>query len=182
MKIKKLSCLFLLIIIAFFVSGCSDDEKVNNQDITGTTNVKENIVSDDFDKNGTGMLRCSTEAYAEEGMDVELRYTIKYKAGDILELISVQKVISEKQDSLSTYEDAYKKIANNYTGLEFYDTDIVRDSNSVTYTTIINYEKININKLLDIEGKEDNIIKNGKAKLSLWLDLASKVGTTCEEV
>lgn len=181
MKIKKLSFLVLLVVV-FFLSGCSDKTKENNQDITGTTTVKESIVSDEFDKNGTGMLKCSTEAYAEEGMDVELRYTIKYKAGDILELVSVQKVISEKQNSLSTYEDAYKKIADNYNNLDYYDTSIVRDDNSVSYTAIINYEKININKLLDIEGKEDNIIKNGKAKLSLWLDLASKVGTTCEEV
>ena len=57
----------------------------------------------------------------------------------------------------------------------------MRDGNSVTYTATISYDKININKLLQIEGEEDNIIKNGQAKLSLWLELASKVGTVCEE-
>ena len=114
--------------------------------------------------------------------DVELRYTLKYNSGNILELVSVQKVISDKQDSLTVYEDAYKDIADNYNGLDYYETSIVRDGNSVSYTAVINYEKININKLLSIEGAEDNIIKNGKAKLSLWLDLASKVGTVCEEV
>ena len=182
MKIKKINFLILIVICSFFLSGCVDDEKEQNQDITGTTNVKETIVSEDFDENGVGMLKCSTEAYAEEGMDVELRYTLKYNSGNILELVSVQKVISDKQDSLTVYEDAYKDIADNYNGLDYYETSIVRDGNSVSYTAVINYEKININKLLSIEGAEDNIIKNGKAKLSLWLDLASKVGTVCEEV
>ena len=182
MKINKIIFLVLIFACVFFLGGCSETGKEQSNDITGTTNIKESIVSDDFDENGVGMLKCSTEAYAEEGMDVELRYTLKYKNGNILELVSVQKVISEKQDSLSVYENAYKNIANNYKDLCFYDTSIVRESNSVSYTAIINYEKINIDKLLRIEGEEDNIIKNGKAKLSLWLELAGKVGTVCEEV
>ena len=66
--------------------------------------------------------------------------------------------------------------------MKYYDTNIVRDSNSVTYTIFINYDKINTNELLNIEVAEDNIIKSGKAKLSLWLDLAGRMGTICEEV
>ena len=161
--------------------GCGKEEIPSN-DVTGTTNIKQGIVSEDFDEDGTGKLKCSQEAVAGEGIDVDLSYLVSYKNGNILELVSVQKVISEKQDSLSVYEDAYKNIANNYKDLGFYDTSIVRESNSVSYTAIINYEKINIDKLLRIEGEEDNIIKNGKAKLALWLELAGKVGTVCEEV
>ena len=56
------------------------------------------------------------------------------------------------------------------------------NSNSVTYTIYIDYDKIDVDGLLSIEGAEDNIIKRGKAKLSLWLDLAGKMGTLCEEV
>ena len=66
--------------------------------------------------------------------------------------------------------------------MKYYDTNIVRDSNSVTYTIYIDYDKIDVDGLLSIEGAEDNIIKRGKAKLSLWLDLAGKMGTLCEEV
>ena len=65
MKIKKISFLILIVICSFLLSGCVDDEKEQNQDITGTTTVKETIVSEDFDENGVGMLKCSTEAYAE---------------------------------------------------------------------------------------------------------------------
>ena len=46
---------------------------------------------------------------------------------------------------------------------------------------IANLEKIDKTKLLQIEGDEDNIIEDGKAKLSLWLEMASKFGVTCKE-
>ena len=181
----KISFLILILIIFVFISGCSStdvsDSVRGSTDVSGTTTVKKTIVPEDFDSDGVGMLKCSTEAYAGEGIDVNLKYAVKYNNGNILELISVQNVVSESQDSLDLYEDAYKKIALNYNGLNYYVTDIVRDSNSVTYTITINYDEINVKKLLEIEGEEDNIIKNGKAKLSLWLDLASKMGTLCEE-
>lgn len=182
--IKKIS-LFLIVCCLVLVScGCSkeNNEGESNTDVTGTTTIKETIVDEDFNRNGTGMLKCKTKAEAGTGIDVDLSYTIKYKNGNILELISVQKVASDSDDSLDLYENAYSNIAMNYDGLNYYDTKIVRDSNSVTYTITINYDKIDIKKLLAIEGEEDNIIKSGKAKLSLWLELAGKMGTTCEEV
>ena len=40
--------------------------------------------------------------------------------------------------------------------------------------------KIDTDKLLEIEGEEDNIIKDGKVKLDDWLDFAEQFGTKCE--
>ena len=182
--LKKIS-LFLIVFCLILVStGCSEEKKTESSDtdVTGTTTVKQTIVDDSFDKNGTGMLKCNTKAEAGDGIDVDLNYSVKYKNGNILELISIQKVTSDNQDSLDLYENAYKNIAKNYNGLNYYDKNIVRDSNSVTYTITINYDKIDLKELLAIEGAEDNIVKSGKAKLSLWLELAGKMGTTCEEV
>ena len=178
---KKIISLFCLLIICFLLSGCGSEE-VTKPDVTGTTTVVKEIVSEDFNRNGTGKLKCSQEAVAEDGIDVDLSYLVTYKNGNILELVSIQKVISQSNSSLDLYESAYETISDNYNGLKYYDGVVVRDSNSVTYTITINYDKIDIKKLLEIEGEEDNIIKNGKAKLSLWLDLAGKMGTVCEEV
>ena len=62
------------------------------------------------------------------------------------------------------------------------DTEVIRGDTSVTRKTTINYDKINIKDLLDIEGEEDNIIENGEAKVEKWISLAKKFGTKCEEV
>jgi len=177
---RIVSLLSLIVLCSLLVCGCGKEE-IDNKDVTGTTNVKQSIVSEDFDQNGSGLLRCNQEAVAGEGIDVSLNYIVKYKNGNILELISIQSVKSNSSESLDLYENAYNNISDNYKGLEHYEGVVVRNGDSVTYTMTINYEKINIDKLLDIEGEEDNIIKNGKAKLSLWLDLAGKVGTVCEE-
>ena len=178
---KKLISLFLVLIICCFMCGCGKEE-IPSSDVTGTTNIKQGIVSEDFDEDGTGKLKCSQEAVAGEGIDVDLSYLVSYKNGNILELVSIQKVVSSDKSSLDLYENAYRGISKNYDNLKYYDGVVVRDSNSVTYTITINYDKIDIKKLLEIEGEEDNIVKNGKAKLSLWLDLAGKMGTVCEEV
>ena len=95
---------------------------------------------------------------------------------------SLEKVISTAQEDLDEYETAYQKIYKNYEGLKYYDNKITRTENSVTSDTTINYEKINIEKLIEIEGEEDNVIENGKVKLKSWLDFAEKFGTNCEEV
>ena len=106
-----------------------------------------------------------------------------YYTGEILNILkSEEKVISSDQDVLTTYENAYKKIHTNYAGLDYYDTEVVRGDTTVTSTITINYDKIDIDKLLAIEGEEDNIIENGEAKVDKWLTLAKKFGTKCEDV
>lgn len=184
MKLKKISLLFIVFLCCVFLCGCSDEKSENTSttDVTGTTTVKKTIVSDDFDMNGTGKLKCRTEASAGDDIDVDLNYEVNYKKGNILNLKSIQKVTSSSSSSLDLYETSYANIAKGYKNLKYYDTKIVRDSNSVTYTIYIDYDKIDVDGLLAIEGAEDNIIKRGKAKLSLWLDLAGKMGTVCEEV
>lgn len=179
MKLKKISLFFIIVIFVFFATGCSDESAKNGTTSSGTSKVT--IVDEDFNASGSGTLKCVQAATASEGIEVDINYTIVYKRGNILSLRSSQKVVSSNQDNLDIYENAYKGIASNYKNLDNYDTSVVRDSNSVTYSAFINYEEVDLDKLIDIEGKEDNIIDGDKAKLSLWLDLAEQVGVTCEE-
>ena len=46
----------------------------------------------------------------------------------------------------------------------------------------INYEKVDIDKIIEIEGDDAKMFKDGKAKLKPWLTYAKKFGTTCEGV
>lgn len=181
MKLKKISLIVMLLTFAFLVSGCSTTDVSNETKESGST-TKQQIIDDSFDDGGSGSLLCTQEVNAEEGIAVELKYNIEYKRGNILSLRSISRVTSKDNAKLDIYEESYKKIASNYKTLSEYKTSVIRDSNSVTYDTTINYDKIDVEKLLEIEGEEDNIIVNGKAKLTLWLDLAEKVGVVCEEV
>lgn len=167
---RKINLFLILSISIFLITGCSADE---------------NKIESSGEKVNTGIMQhkhCTREATAGDGIEVELSYDLYYTGEDLNILHSIEKVTTEKSADLDTYEEAYKKIQANYDGLKYYDAKVERAENSVTSDITINYDQINIKKLLEIEGEEDNIIENGKAKVDAWLTLAKKFGTTCEDV
>ena len=127
-----------------------------------------------------GVKKCTRTGTVTNG-STEMNYEVYYKGEYVVLLHSTEKIISDSSSVLDTYEEAYKSIFKQYEGLEYYDNKITRSSNSVTNEITINYEKIDMGKLLDIEGEEDNVIENGKVKLDTWLSFAKKYGVTCEE-
>ena len=164
---KRSSLLIILFICLVLLTGCNDEDKViSNGKKVNTSKMQ--------------VMHCTRNATAT-GMDVELKYDLYYTGEDLNILHSIEKVSSKTGANLDQYEEAYRKIHANYEGLEYYDAKVERDETSVTSDITINYDKIDINKLLQIEGEEDNIIKNGKAKVDEWLTLAKKFGTECEE-
>lgn len=151
----------IIITVAMLITGCS----TNDSEI----------------KYKQGTLVCSREGTITNG-STNLEYLINYEDGNIITLHSIEEVISDDEEILDTYENAYKNIFKAYENLKYYENTVTRDSNSVVSNTIINYDKIDIDTLLAIEGEEDNIIEDGKAKLEIWLSFAKKFGTECEEV
>lgn len=127
-----------------------------------------------------GVKKCTRTGTVTNG-STEMNYEVYYKGEYVVLLHSTEKIISDSSSVLDTYEEAYKSIFKQYEGLEYYDNKITRSSNSVTNEITINYEKIDMGKLLDIEGEENNVIENGKVKLDTWLSFAKKYGVTCED-
>ena len=165
--------IFILILVCtIFLTACSskkDETKVeSNGEVINTASMKHK--------------KCSRTGNAGSGIDVSLNYDLYY-TGDILNILhSEEKVVATNESDLDTYEEAYKKIYKNYEGLKYYDAKVERGDTSVTSDLIINYDKIDIDALLSIEGEDDNIIENGKAKVDKWITLAKKFGTKCEDV
>ena len=110
-----------------------------------------------------------------------MSYEVYYEDDYVTILHSTEEVTSDDSSVLDTYEEAYKNIFKQYEGLKYYDNIVTRTDNSIISDTTINYAKIDIDKLLEIEGEEDNVIENGKVKLSTWLNFAKKFGVTCED-
>jgi len=168
---KKFSLLCVICLMLF--AGCTD-----NVDKEGKVIDNEGEVVAD----GVQRMHCTRSATASSGIEVELGYDLYYTGDSLKILHSVEKVVSSDEESLDLYQDAYQKIQDNYKGLDFYEAKVIRNKQDVTSDITINYEKIDIEKLLAIEGEEDNIIENGEAKVSKWKALAEKFGTECEAV
>lgn len=178
-KLVSIVGVFFLAII--LLTGCGKDNE-NTTKKVDSSEINSSEQNKDIDTSGTGKLSCTRNADAGEGIDVSLRYELQYQDGIVLNLYSEEKITTEDRSTLDEYEEAYKKIAANYKGLDYYNFNLTRTDNSVMNTIDIDYQKVDINKLLDIEGEEDNVIEDGKVKLKTWLTFAEQFGTVCEEV
>ena len=166
---KKMFLIVILLFVSFLVCGCDnkDDEVISNGKKVDTSKMEHK--------------HCERNATATDA-DVKLEYDIYY-TGEVLNILeSKEEIISASDDVLNTYEKAYKGIHENYRGLKYYDTKVTRGDTTVISYITINYDKININKLIEIEGEEDNIFEEKVPKVSKWIELASKFGTKCELV
>lgn len=174
----------ILFMLLFLITGCSQKNDKNDSTVKKDDSSDVNLKSSNshLDTSGSGSLKCTRVASASTGIDVSLNYELQYEDGVVLVLHSTEKITSSSSDSLDEYEEAYKKIAQNYDDLEYYDTNVIRTDDTVVNDTIINYQKLDMDKLLAIEGEEDNVIEDGKVKLATWLSFVEKFGTVCEEV
>ena len=176
-KLKRNS-LIVLILCMLLLAGCKKDvEIVNTSNKTGkyADNAYQNI-----NVKGTGSLKCKRTGNAMSGLTADLNYFLNYEKGYITNLHSIEKVSGDDQDALDEYEDAYKKLKKNYEDIKYYDFTVTRDKKSVTNDIVINFKKVNIDKVIELEGTE--IYDNKKPSLKKWLELGKKAGITCEGV
>ena len=186
MQKKKLSKILFILLAIILLTGCNDTEKKNQSvpakedTIVESSAGTEKITIPEEETAGLKKITCTREAEGENNSDVKLNYEL-YVDGDYIQILhSMEEIITDDQDTLDEYENAYKGIYEHYKDLDYYDTSVIRTDDSVTNDTVINYGKIDTNKLLEIEGEEDNVIKDGKVKLDDWLEFAEQFGTKCD--
>lgn len=153
---KNILKLTLILISIFFMTGCSDSELVHEH--------------------------CTRNVTTTDGVEASLTYEIYYKEDVMKKLEAIEEIKSDDSATLDTYENSYKTIHANYEGLKYYDASVERKNNTIISKIVINYARINIDELINVEGEEDNIFENKIPKASKWKELAKKIGTTCEAV
>ena len=165
---KKISIIIVLFLV-ILLCGCEskDNEIIINNKPVNTSKMEHK--------------HCTREGSLDGG-EVKLEYDIYYTGSTLNILKSQEKVISANEEILNIYEEAYKNVHSNYSGLDYYDTEVIRGDTTVTSNISINYDEIDIDKLIEIEGEEDNIFEGKIPKVDKWLSLAKKFGTTCELV
>lgn len=165
MKNNKYFLVILLIVL--LLTGCSSESKEDNT--YNTSNLSH--------------IKCSRDASVDDSdTKVEINYDIYYDKDNYLSILkSVEKITSSNEEVLDEYEKAYKNIYSAYDNLEYYDNEVERDTNTVISKTSINYAKIDMDKLMDIEGSDNNVtVTDGKIKLDDWKSFAKKYGTVCK--
>lgn len=164
---KKISSLLLILLFTIFITGCSEEKYKDN----------------DYNMEDLNHISCTRDAYVDdENTSVDININVYYDdAGYIKIFDSKEEIKSSNTEILDKYEKAYKNIYKEYEKIKYYDNIVTRDDDKVTSTTIINYGKVDMDKILEIEGREDNVkVVDGKIKISDWKDFAKKYGTRCK--
>lgn len=164
--------IILLIGITFCIIGCSK----NQGGIQATSIDTSKYETKDFH-----YITCKRDTSTEDDSKVDIRYEIYYNEKEELEILkSREEVISSNQKVLEKYKNAYESIYSVYDNLEYYDHEVIEEEGKVISITYINYGKVSMDRLMKIEGYEDNVkVTNGKIKLEDWKSFAKKYGTQC---
>lgn len=130
-------------------------------------------------KTETKMLTC-TLSKTQDNVELNLKYEIEHDDKYVISLKSTEKIISDNTDILKLYRTTVQQIYQPYDDLKYYDYNIRVSGNTLTSTVKINYAKIDIDKFIEIDSTNENIIEDGKVLLKTIKESYEKIGTTCE--
>ena len=160
---KKIGISLLLLVALLTVTACESKES--------TTSSKNQIHE-----------HCTRTGIVTNG-EANLNYEVYYTGDRINKIESTERVSSESSDVLDTYEDAYRNIHEQYKGLKYYDTEVIRTDSSVTSKITIDYDHIDIDALITLEGVgENSIFENKIPKISKYKEFGEKIGLSCTPV
>jgi len=162
MKNRKIRVILILIIVGV-LTACT------------TTNKEEKDYK---------MIECTRNAQSSAGnnVDLDLSYKIYYKDDYVKKVVATDKVKSTDGSIINQYANSYKKIYEAYDGLKYFSNKITVTKDSMTSVTEIDYAHIDTDKLLEIEGKDDNVVNaEGKVPLKDFLAFYKKYGAKCDD-
>lgn len=161
MKWRKKTVTILLLITIVLLTACTNKEEKDYK-----------------------MIRCTRKAQSSAGDNVklDLSYKVYYKDDYVKKVIATDKVTSSDNSIINQYANSYKNIYASYDGLKHFSNKITVTKDSMTSITEIDYAHIDTDKLLEIEGKDDNVVNDeGKVPLKDFLAFYEKYGAKCDK-
>lgn len=126
-------------------------------------------------------LTCTRTATIQTGVDMSLNYKVTYKGENVLLVESEEKITSDDADDLKSYETTINNMYSPYKDLEHYYYNVSIDGNTLTSTTKIDYEKIDTDRMIEIDSKNSTLIKNGKVNVQDLKSAYETLDVTCQE-
>lgn len=163
--------LFVLLVGVVLLTGCNDTKK-ENKDNNNNKEVKEEV------KEQT--MECSRKATVTEGVELDVNYTVTYVGEDVKKVYSNEKVISENKQYLEAYKTQVENIYSPYKDLKYYDTNIRIEGNTLISEATIDYDKVDTDKMIEIDSANATLIKDGKVKVSDLKTAYSALGAICK--
>ena len=151
---KKITLLILLISVIGLTTGCAPE---------------------------TGTMTCTMTTYPIDGITIRSIYKATYKNNIVTKLKTVEKIISEYKDNLKTYQEKIEELYSGYQGIKYYNNAIKIKEDTLTSTTTIQYDKVDTEKLIEVDSGNASLIKNGKVPIDDLEKLYKQNGCNCKK-
>ena len=125
-------------------------------------------------------LHCTLGVTVQEGTRIDTDYQVTYQKDNVTLIETVEKVVSNNDEYLELMKGMVESTYSPYKDVKYYDYDVKLDGDTLTSKTVINYEKIDTNSLIQINSAIGNILKDGKLKVDDIKEMYEKLGATCK--
>ncbi len=149
----KKAFLFIIISTCLFLTGC------------------------DVMKDGT--MTC-TRKESKSGISLDLSYTVDYADGFVTKISSSEKITADDSSVLDLYKEKIEEQFEPYKDVEYYNYDVSIKDNTLSSKTIIEYDKIDTSKMIEIDSNNGQLIKNGKISIKTLKSYYESLNISCE--
>ena len=84
-------------------------------------------------------------------------------------------------NTTEVYKSALEKQYEDYNNIKYYDNSITIKGNELISKTIIDYSKVDTKKMIEVNKENENLIVNGKVKVSALESLYKKNNISCKK-
>lgn len=128
-------------------------------------------------RNGKVMI-CSAKA-KQGNIDMDLHYEVTFNSEYVKTVKTVEKLTCSDDKTLDGYKKTIDDIYKKYDGVDYYTYQAEIKDNTLTSQVFIDYEHVDIDKILSLSEDSEHLIKNGKIKLSDIKEVYENVGASC---
>lgn len=125
-------------------------------------------------------IECNNSSSLEDNLSVRSQYILYYKGSYITKVKSKEFIESTDASLLEKYKIQIEEDYKEFNQLDYYSNTVSIEDDTLISSTIINYEKIDMKKLIEIDSSNQEMITNGKIKLEDLKRLYLQGGATCK--
>ena len=92
-----------------------------------------------------------TRTMNQNNIKTSLKYNVEYKDDYVSRIKSVETIETDSSDILNTYKEQIESLYSPYQDVDYYEYNVEIQDNKLTSTVDINYEKVDTDKLLEID-------------------------------
>lgn len=116
----------------------------------------------------------------QSGAEFDLNYFADYKGLYVMNIRSDERITTDDDNVLATYKKKVEETYAPFDAVEYYNYNVEIDGNTLVSTTDIDYSKIDVDRVIEIDPSSSSLIKNGKININTLKKTYETIGATCE--